>query len=114
MGWERKRAAGLGGQRAARAVDVGARLPKDIAEALRKARRLSVGEGVQWADAALSTIGRNIHDYRMTANADFLRAAQSDAAALYACLLAASEGSPVEESFVIPGAAEGVARVRQG
>lgn len=113
--WEKKAPTTLGGQRAAQAVSG---LPKDIASALKKARRLGAGEALEWADASLATIGRNISDHRREpGTGDFLRAALSDAAALYAVLTAAVE---VQPNLGRPGgppavsAALGVAAFRQG
>jgi hypothetical protein len=116
MQWERKRPAGLGGQRVARVFDTEHGMPKDIADALKKARRMGPGQCVDWADAALSSIGRNITDHRHQPGVgDHLRAAQHDAAALYACLTAAIQGLPATDPTVrVPGAEMGVASIRQG
>lgn len=116
MSWERKRQAGLGGQRAAKMLDVEQAMPKDIAAALRKARRMSSGQAIEWADAALASIGRNISDHRHDPRTgDHLRAAQSDAAALYACLMAAIGSLPPPPPLErLPGSDLGVASVRQG
>lgn len=114
--WEKKRPVGLGGQRAAAAVDEGSRFPKDIAKALRLARRMSPIQCIDWVDASLSSIGRNLVDHQRdpARTGDHLRAALSDAAALYACLLVAVESQPVPTVSVAPGAAAGVATIRQG
>lgn len=116
MAWERKRPSGLGGQRAAKILDVERDMPKDIAEALKKARRMAPVQCVDWADAALSSIGRNISDHRRQPGVgDHLRAALNDAAGLYACLLAATRDlPPTEPTVAVPRAEMGVASVRQG
>lgn len=116
MQWERKRPAGLGGQRVAKILDADRDMPKDIAAALKRSRRMSPGQCIDWADAALSSIGRNISDHRHQPGVgDHLRAAQSDAAALYACLTAAIQGLPATDPTVrVPGSEMGVASVRQG
>lgn len=116
MTWERKRQAGLGGQRAARLLDTDTSMPKDIAAALRKARRMSTGNAIDWADGALASIGRNISDHRHDPRTgDHLRAAQSDAAALYACLTAAIDALPPAPPLDrLPSADLGVASIRQG
>lgn len=115
VAWERKRQAGLGGQRVARFFD-NDDMPKDIAEALKKAQRMSPVQCVDWADAALSSIGRNIADHRNRPGVgDHLRAALNDAAALYACLVAATKAlPPTDPTVAVPRAEMGVASVRQG
>ena len=114
--WERKSPRGLGGQQAAKVLDAERGMPKDISAALRKARRLSMSDAISWADAALTSIGRNISDHRHDPRTgDHLRAALSDAASLYACLLAAVEGLPPAPLLDrLPDASLGLARVRQG
>lgn len=116
MAWEKKRPVGLGGQRAAEAVDESSRYPKDIAKALRLARKMSPIQCVDWVDSSLSSIGRNLIDHQRdpARTGDHLRAALSDAAALYACLVVAVDSQPVPAVSVAPGSVAGVASMRQG
>lgn len=115
-GWERKRPAGLGGQRAAAVLDGEMAMPKEVAKALKRARSMSPAQCIAWADAALSSIGRNISDHQHQPGAgDHLRAAQIDAATLYACLTAVVQGLPPTDPTVrVPRSEMGVASVRQG
>lgn len=116
MSWDRKRPQGLGGQRAAKIVDADEAMPRDIASALKKSRRMSPAMAIDWADGALASIGRNITDHRHDPRTgDHLRAARSDAAALYACLTAAIESLPPAPPLERwPGSEMGVSSVRQG
>ena len=115
MAWDRKERAGLGGQKAAKAL-ADNDMPKEIATALKRARKMSPAMCIEWADAALATIGRNLADHRNhPQTGDYLRAAQSDAAALWACLEAALDRQPPPEPLDrLPSAALGVASARQG
>lgn len=116
MRWETKAPRMLGGQRAARVIEGEQGMPKDIAAALKKARRMSPAQAVDWADASLSSIGRNITDHRHAPGVgDHLRAALLDTASLYACLLAATQSLPPTDVTVqVPRSEMGVASVRQG
>ena len=116
MGWERKARTGLGGQAAARALGTDDQMPREIRKALKRARKMSPSACIEWADGALATIGRNLAEHaKHPGSGDYLRAAQSDAAVLWACLEAAvttlPEPPPLDR---LPSAALGVASVRQG
>jgi hypothetical protein len=114
--WEKKRPNQLGGQKGARLLDDEQGLPKDVAAALKKARRMSANQAVDWADAALSSIGRNLTDHRHAPGVgDHLRAALLDAASVYACLTAAIESlPPTEVTTKVPRSEMGVTGIRQG
>jgi hypothetical protein len=99
MRWERKPSQRvIGGIRVAQALEEEDKLPKAVAKALKRARRLGQNDRLGWADTSLAVIGRNIIEHRKhPETGDFLRQALDDATTLYAVLTAAVEalGPPV-------------------
>lgn len=120
MAWERKPSQRvMGGFQAARMLEGGHELPPEMVKALRVARRMDMTAKLDWADSSLSVIGRNVSEHRRhPETGDFLRAALSDAVALYAVLAEAVEALPPPVGLppveARPTASLGVASLRQG